>query len=144
MNNIKIIKHEVFGDLIYENELPGYSGEIEYHESPLKINFVAYENTTINEQLKYAQTFLESDQFYECFIKAIQSIIIEKNKNWLEEDEAPFTEDECYDLVSLEALVFTDEEIDFYTYPLDMFWGYRVIIKFDMKCNLLSLNVDSV
>lgn len=136
-----LIQHPILGELTYEEVLKGYVGSIELSEMPLKVNLVA-DQENINALADKLITFLESDSFESAFIDGLERLLVIKNKDWLNDDEAPYSLEELCDFVSLDAIVIYADKIELYTDDLELLWRNRAVLKYNDQYQLISVEID--
>lgn len=142
MSSIETFIHPFFGALVYEPSIQWYVGTIHYHDAPLKVNF-ALENLTKESPLFYsAENVLVYDHFVALLMKSMASLLEIKNRDWLNEDEAPFTLEELFDFISIDAIVFYNDQLELYSYESDIFWGNRAVICANYQGELINTYIE--
>ncbi|MBD2534888.1 DUF2262 domain-containing protein [Nostoc flagelliforme FACHB-838] len=102
--NLPNIKHEILGELQYNNEFNCYENQVVFDEKQLLISLSVEDNAQVESILTRASIIVRNLKHYAKNAEeyAVKKLLELKNEAWLDEDEAFLTSEEFKNLMILE------------------------------------------
>ena len=134
----KIVKNDLFGDLVYNEELTFYQCNIEVDETQFELIIDYCEPEKFDIIIKNAETLLNIIFLNKMLSEMAEEMIDLKNDNWLNEDEITgeleqeITIDEFRKQIYIESFYFKENfTATIYCNDNNLFWGHSININID-------------
>ena len=99
----------IFGELIYNEELEQYEGEYFNNEICFDVEFYRIEAGQLDSVVKYAETQIQKEYYAPMLLKMEEEMVKLKNEHWLETGETPITAEQLREEVSITDIMFEND-----------------------------------
>ncbi|MBD1385323.1 DUF2262 domain-containing protein [Mucilaginibacter rigui] len=131
-------------NLNFNAETSNFTGTLTYNHGQYEITLVDFDTDDLEKAAHLAtqiNNWLNSNlnqvkQF------AANALIEDKNSEWLEENEAPVSEEAFMQTIEFKGvLAFSEGSFEIYFNDNDLFWGHTIIVDVDQDFNLSGVNI---